>query len=204
MPRVFSYVVVVDGGFAPNPFHGWCTLACCKPRIRETAQPGDLVVGLSPRCESIVYMLAVEERLSFEQYWSDRRFREKRPCWHSPRIVEKCGDNIYEPDGHGGFTQLRSGHWDHASDRESTYHKRRDTSGKAVLVGRDFVYFGGDGPPVPTHLECLFVTRGHRCHFTPEQVAAVRRYFEGLPRGVQGRPARWPTDDTSWRVGSCG
>ena len=25
--RVFSYVVVSDSGFAPNPFHGTCTLA---------------------------------------------------------------------------------------------------------------------------------------------------------------------------------
>ena len=24
-----------DSGFAPNPFHGACTLACCKPKIRK-------------------------------------------------------------------------------------------------------------------------------------------------------------------------
>jgi hypothetical protein len=34
---VFSYVVAKDGGFAPKPFHAFCTLACCKPKIRETA-----------------------------------------------------------------------------------------------------------------------------------------------------------------------
>jgi hypothetical protein len=33
--RLFSYVVVADSGFAPNPFFGLCTLACCKPRIRK-------------------------------------------------------------------------------------------------------------------------------------------------------------------------
>lgn len=32
---LFSYVVQTDAGFAPNPFFGVCTLACCKPAIRR-------------------------------------------------------------------------------------------------------------------------------------------------------------------------
>ena len=32
---LFSYVVVADTGFAPNPFFGLCTLACCKPQLRK-------------------------------------------------------------------------------------------------------------------------------------------------------------------------
>jgi len=35
--KVYSYIVAYDSGFAPNPFHGICTLACCKPTIRRTA-----------------------------------------------------------------------------------------------------------------------------------------------------------------------
>lgn len=34
---LFSYVVATDSGFAPNPFFGVCTLACCKPAIRRAA-----------------------------------------------------------------------------------------------------------------------------------------------------------------------
>ena len=46
MPRsLFSYVVRYDSGFAPNPFHGFCTLATCKPGIRAHANVGDWVVG---------------------------------------------------------------------------------------------------------------------------------------------------------------
>jgi hypothetical protein len=30
-----SYIVETDSGFAPNPYFGTCTLACCKPRIRR-------------------------------------------------------------------------------------------------------------------------------------------------------------------------
>lgn len=32
---VYEYVMTSDSGFAPNPFHGTCTLACCKPKIRK-------------------------------------------------------------------------------------------------------------------------------------------------------------------------
>lgn len=32
---LYSYVVETDSGFAPNPFFGTCTLACCKPAIRR-------------------------------------------------------------------------------------------------------------------------------------------------------------------------
>ena len=67
MSRVFSYVVAADGGFAPNPFHGYCTLACCEPKVRKAARPGDLIVGLSRRCERLVYILRIGEKLPFDQ-----------------------------------------------------------------------------------------------------------------------------------------
>ena len=47
---LYSYIVTTDSGFAPNPFHGYLTLACCKPMIRRTVQVGDVVVGLSALC----------------------------------------------------------------------------------------------------------------------------------------------------------
>lgn len=32
---LYSYVIRQDSGFAPNPYYGVLTLACCKPRIRK-------------------------------------------------------------------------------------------------------------------------------------------------------------------------
>ena len=198
MARLFSYVVAWDGGFAPNPFHGWCTLACCKPKVRKAARAGDLIVGLSRRCERLIYIMRIGEKLTFDQYWRDLRFEKKKPAgfeqdkpdWSRHR-VEKNGDSIYEPDGIGGFRQLKSAHWDHGTDRESGSAKDHDTSADAVHVSRDFVYYGGEGPELEVELSFLFVTRGHRCHFTPEQVAVVSRYFDQLPRGRRGEPTRW-------------
>jgi hypothetical protein len=90
--RVFSYVVVADSGFAPNPFHGVCTLACCKPSIRKHAQVGDLVVGLSTRCERVVYAMKVQTVLGFDDYWRDARGLAKRPDRASSAARYRRGD----------------------------------------------------------------------------------------------------------------
>lgn len=34
--KLYAYVMTYDTGFAPNPFYGVCTLACCKPKIRSS------------------------------------------------------------------------------------------------------------------------------------------------------------------------
>ena len=39
--RLFTYVIVSDSGFAPNPYWGYCTLATCKPVIRRVAKADD-------------------------------------------------------------------------------------------------------------------------------------------------------------------
>lgn len=79
--RVYSYVVARDFGFAPNPFHSWCTLATCKPEIRKTEQVGDWIIGTGSATKSragrAVYAMRVAEILTFEQYWKDPRFLRK-------------------------------------------------------------------------------------------------------------------------------
>jgi hypothetical protein len=104
---VFSYVVVSDSGFAPNPFHGVCTLACCKPVIRRHAQVGDLIVGLSTRCERVVYAMKVSKVVGFDEYWRDAQGLAKRPDRSSSAARERRGDNIYEPLPDGGSVNCR-------------------------------------------------------------------------------------------------
>lgn len=188
--RVFSYVVVSDSGFAPNPFHGVCTLACCKPAIRRHAQVGDLIVGLSTRCERVVYAMRVSRVLGFDEYWNDSLGLAKRPNRASSSARERRGDNIYEPLPEGGYRQLPSQH--------SARDVQRDLSGRRVLIGDPFCYFGEHGPPLPSDLRFLQVKRSHRCNLTEEQVATVASWFAELPHGHIGRPARWPADDDSW------
>ena len=64
--NVYSYILASDTGFAPNPFWGYCTLACCKPIIRRNASVGDWIVGLMPKHldHRIAYAMKVSEKLT--------------------------------------------------------------------------------------------------------------------------------------------
>jgi hypothetical protein len=187
--RLFSYIVRHDSGFAPNPFHGHCTLAACKPKIRQAAEVGDWVFGLSPRGNRVVYAMKVDEKLDFATYWRDPRFQCKRPS--KATREQRRGDNIYEPLGNGQFRQLPSLHSKPPFGDEDPQSKSHDLSGKYVLVGRDFVYFGADGPEVPAQLEFLRVGRGHRCRFEPGELQKVLSWVDGERRGKLSTPADW-------------
>lgn len=79
--RMFSYKIVRDYGFAPNPFHGYCTLATCKPQIRKHAKTGDLILGYGSKGmghnEELIYIMQVDEKITYQQYWDDVRFYKK-------------------------------------------------------------------------------------------------------------------------------
>ena len=174
-------------------------MACCKPRIRLTAKPGDLLVGLAGlgRDNRVVYVALVEEKLTFREYWHDRRFLPKRPDMNASAIVKRCGDNIYKPGGPGSFRQLPSGH--SYGLEENLANKEHDLGGRFVLTSAKFSYFGADAIPLPDRFGSLIVGRAHRCLFSEEIVAEVDAWRKSLPRGVQNRPTKWPKGDASWR-----
>src|SRR3979490_1807345 len=98
MGKVYMYVVDRDFGFAPNPFHGCCTLATCKPDIRKGARVGDWVIGVggsrlkaTGRC---MFAMRVTAKLSFNQYWESAEFLDKKPIRTGSRKM-MVGDNIY-------------------------------------------------------------------------------------------------------------
>lgn len=93
-----TYVLRHDSGFAPNPSHGYCTLATCKPNIRSSAEVGDWVVGTgslskNDREERLLYAMRVDEVLTYDEYFSDERFEFKKPL--SGKKYDENGDNIY-------------------------------------------------------------------------------------------------------------
>lgn len=206
--NLFSYIVSYDRGFAPNPFFGYCTLACCKPSIRRTAAIGDLVVGITPKARGhkLLYIMRVKERLTFAEYWNDARFRRKRAS--KKNALTACGDNIYRPTARG-LRQLSSVH----SNEDGTQNaetKRRDLSGQYVLISDDFVYFGLNPHPrrLPRCFGQMIVGRGHRrfprnnpkiAEVDTRLIRALLDLFDRLPRGIEGPPWDWPKDDTTWQ-----
>ncbi len=201
--RIYTYILRYDGGFAPNPFHGWCTLACCKPKIRAMAKRGDWIVGITPRDRGrghrVAYAMRVAKTLSVNEYWRSPTFRTKRPRGKSGiPIVERCGDNCYRPVAHGKFRQVRrSGHWDHKNDREDSGTMEHDLGGVQVLVARRFCYYGANAVRLPTRFAFARPARGHRV-FIANEHPALLRFLQRLPQGVHGKPRRWPKDDDSW------
>jgi hypothetical protein len=142
MPRIFMYVVDRDFGFAPNPFHGVCTLATCKPPIRKGAQVGDWVVGMGGRrlkaTGRCVYAMEVSQALTFNQY----------PLRNGSRVM-MLGDNIYHhPEGETAWQQLDS-HHSLSDGSPNPLNVQKDTSADRVLISRKFFYFGKLAPLAP-------------------------------------------------------
>ena len=196
--RLYSYIVVHDTGFAPNPFWGYCTLANCKPKIRKTACEGDWVVGLSPRARGnqIIYAMQVDEILGYDAYYNDPRFSMKIPDVEQTDVVYRCGDNCYEPLGHGEYRQLESTHSDGPNERYDL--KVKDLSGRRILVSSHFHYFGSHAIPLPEGLEALIARRGHKCRFSTDIVHRFVAFISRHPEGVGGPPHSWPSHDQSW------
>lgn len=196
--KLYSYVVVHDTGFAPNPFFGYCTLACCKPAIRRTAQKGDWIVGLTSKAteNQIVYFMRVDDVMeSYTDYWTDLRFRLKKPN-NAGGFRSEQGDNIYQPVVSGGYRQLWSRHSN--GEAEDERNKAHDLGGRRVLISETFSYFGSIALPLPPELRPLVVTRGHRSKFTDEMKLHFMRFTETVALGVHGAPTLWRKGDKSW------
>ncbi|QYY84797.1 hypothetical protein J0G10_13840 [Pseudomonas germanica] len=158
MPRIYSYVVRYDSGFAPNPFYNYCTLATCKPKIRKGAQIGDWVVGSGSNDRNVrlgghlVYAMRVTEAMSFDEYCLDPRFESKKPFRKGSR-KQSCGDNIYFRAAAGADWQQRDSFHSLPDGSVNPDHVARDSGVNRVLISEDFVYFGGDGPAFPDNLK---------------------------------------------------
>jgi hypothetical protein len=167
MPKLYSYVVDHDLGFAPNPFGGFCTLAKCKYRstrrnIVELAEKHDWIAGTggadlrkSAGHGKLVYAMRVDELVPLDEYCRAHR-----------------GDRIdAEPEDDGG--------------------------GRLALLSHHFYYFGRnaiDVSAIPaTYLDHPFEKRGpgHRADFSEDFVRDFARWLKATFRvGVHGPPCQ--------------
>ena len=146
------YVVDRDFGFAPNPFHGVCTLATCKPGIRSTAQIGDWVVGMGGErlnaTGHCIFAMHVSDKITLDEYWSGPIYIDKKPARNgSSKML--VGDNIYHRDARSQEWQQADSHHSHPDGSPNIENLRRDTKCDKVLISRHFWYFGETAPKVP-------------------------------------------------------
>ncbi len=148
---LYIYVVARDFGFAPNPYHGHCTLATCAPRIRASAQIGDWIMGVGGRrlkaTGKVIYLMKVAEIISFNSYWIDPRFYRKKPLRNGSSVM-MVGDNIYHQETDGGPWIQADSHHSNLNGSTNKLNLETDTSSNNVLISDYFYYFGKSAPKV--------------------------------------------------------
>lgn len=171
MPKLFSYVVHHDEGFAPHPFGRLCTLAKCKygsskkRNIVEMAEVGDWIAGTggadltkSAGHGKLIYAMQVDEKIPLAEYCR---------AMNGKRIDAKREDSVIE-------------------------------DGRYALISWHFFYFGRNAIKIPQkYLKHPFEKRGpgYRCDFTEEYVEEFVTWLEDTFKvGVHGPPCRPRTD----------
>lgn len=194
--NIHRYVIDHDMGFSPNPFHGYCTLANCKPVIRRCAAIGDFVMGFGSAKSLVrrrlIYWMRVDEIISYDEYWIDGRFASKKPIINGSHIIYH-GDNIYHTNKNGQIVQAPSFH---SLPNGETNKLNLDTdTGNThnVLISKTYGYYGRCAVALPDELtELIAIGRGHRTCLAPEtQFKAIRWMLDELSRGFLGEPSGW-------------
>ncbi len=204
--RLFSYKQTHDTGFAPNPFHGVCTLTTCKAGMRRSKRVGDWIAGFTSERvtkgrdvvgqERLIYLMKVSEKLPMECYFTDPRFAAKKashPDDTDAPCVASIGDNIYEQ---------RDGAWfQHPNRSHGASEYADDLSGMNALIATEFYYFGCDALVIPGEIRPRIpkFQAGHGWRTADSNVAqAFLDFVRSRGRGIHAHPHAWKTGDESW------
>jgi len=169
MTKIYSYIIRVDDGAAPNPYGDICTLTICKPKIRKAADEGDWIIGTGSKnirlrdgskhdfSKSLVYAMKVTDKKTLPEYdkYCLKYLKIKIPNWKSKQFDKKMGDCIYDYAKSNNPIQRDGIH--------GKSNKRKDISGKYSLLSKYFYYFGSEPKLIPKKLYALIhTTQGHK------------------------------------------
>lgn len=197
----FFYKVNHDYGLAPNPFHGYCTLAVCKSQIRNSTRLNidDWIIGISGTkigAGKLIFAMKLEEKITFNNYWNDKRFTNKKPVVNGS-LVQMYGDNFYHKKD-GNWVQENSAHSFSNGKKNDKYrlnsqHRKRDTGGEFVLISQHFYYFGNNAPEISEASKRLFHKlvsvryKNISQEIKDDFISLLKKYSAG----VHGDPASW-------------
>lgn len=195
----FSYKIEHDFGLAPNPFGGFCTLAVCKPTIRnnKNLRMGDWIIGTGSvklkRLHQLIFAMQIEEKITFNQYWEDARFQYKKPVINGS-LVQMYGDNFYHQiPKTKKWIQENSAH-SLQGGIPNQKHLKKDTGGMYVLISKTFYYFGDHSIKIPERfIEVCSEGRSMKGPSIPTQLAD--QFVSWLQKkheiGIHGDPINW-------------
>ena len=199
--KLYSYIVAHDYGFAPNPFQGVCTLATCKPGIRNGAAIGDYVVGTGSsghkKTGYLIYFMRVEKIVTFDQYWADSEFECKRPFLRGSKL-RAFGDNIYHRNPANGLWIQESSFHSQPDGSPHPGNINHDTQSERVLIGKDFAYWGSAAVRIPPQFrnyggdDICKKGQGYRVNFVAGLAEAFVAWMRQINQhGYIGRPLDW-------------
>jgi hypothetical protein len=203
MQRIYFYKLTVDNGGAPCVQSGLLSLAICKPMIRSTAKPDDLVFGfaansLKPADNRLIYVARVTKKLTKGDYYVQSKFRKRRDC-------------IYEQHGRHFRRRAKAKYHDKATD--ITHDLGRKYERANVLLSTDFRYFGASGtddykaqfPRIARAIR--YLKRGARVRHNEllrDELLKLKDQVWAKSRKVLGQPSNKPSSTACLRGRSCG
>lgn len=183
-----------------------CTLATCKPKIRGYAKEGEHIVGTGSKTKGrdghLIFWMRISKAMTFDDYWKDPAYELKKPDLRGSKM-RWFGDNIYHR-GRSGIWQQAPSHHSMPDGAPNLANVRTDTSHARVLLGTEFIYWGGNGPEIPQHFRAwkgagldkpvdLRFAYGHKADFPAAFVDEVVVWLQSFKeRGLAGRPGDWP------------
>lgn len=201
---LYAYKITRDYGFAPNPFWGYCTLATCKPDVRQRSLVGDVVVGFSSNqkgkaCKMICFM-EITETMTFDEYWSDIRFERKKPIF-TQGIQECYGDNIYHHDNNVWIQE--NSHHSKEGGAVNTKNLIRDTRVNRVLISTKYWYFGENAITLPEEYNNLIPYWRNYKKFDTETGRRLEQFLKkNYQSGILGRPQKWINNEFERYLGN--
>lgn len=188
--------MVRDYGFAPNPFAGFCTLATCKPKIRNTVAVSDWIMGTGGVTTGLegrlIYLMEVNEVISFNDYWNEERFWAKRPVLNGS-LSQIHGDNIYHANGEDWIQE--DSHHSLEGGALNEENLERDLKSKNVAISYNFYYFGDRHIKIPNRYSSLACAGRDFCKHDPAKDILVNDFINHITKnfdaGVIGDPIDW-------------
>ena len=191
--RVYVYKIVVDSGGAPCVEDDMLSLAICKPMIRRTARPGDLIFAFSsnsePQSNRLVYIAEVTQRIANGEYYTSADFRRRGDC-----IYHRLADGTFTLRKNARYHNGRGG-----DERPRDLGTAPEYKNASVLLSSNFRYFGGSGtsdwkakaPMLTSMVEDLM--QGHRVNHAAqireELLALKQEHWDATNVQVLGVPS---------------
>jgi hypothetical protein len=187
--KTYIYKLVSDDGGAPCVTDELLTLAICKPAIRSTAKPGDMIIGFGSNelQNRLVYIAKVTDKLVEGKYYE------------SPEYYKR-GDCIYERTKSGALVWKKGSKFHlnnlgiHRDIGQAPHYKKAN-----VLLSDNFRYYGDSNNQeykikYPELNEFVRkIGQGHRVHSfngLDELIQdLINDSFESIPKMKVGNPS---------------